>query len=313
MLSLEEDVLEIAQKLEKAVQGRKDESAMGLIIALSELPMTIDVLTKTRIGMKVNDWRKKTEDEKFAKKAKILIKSWKNLVDDKPKINTSINGSSATDGGTPPPSKSPESSQEDGSNSVRSSQSLLEETRTTTVSVQVAPLPKQSNVNLQFDELRSKTVQLLVKALRIGELPDGTLDPDDLATRIEEKLHQHYNGTTDKYKAAVRSRVFNLRDKKNQALRENVLTGAVTTEKFAMMTTEEMASAEMKSLRTKFTTESIRDHQMSVQEGTPSDMFRCGKCGKYNCTYNQMQTRSADEPMTTFVFCRDCGNRWKFC
>lgn len=27
----------------------------------------------------------------------------------------------------------------------------------------------------------------------------------------------------------------------------------------------------------------------------------------------QVQTRSADEPMTTFVFCNDCGNRWKVC
>ena len=27
----------------------------------------------------------------------------------------------------------------------------------------------------------------------------------------------------------------------------------------------------------------------------------------------QMQTRSADEPMTTFVFCMECGNRWKVC
>lgn len=25
----------------------------------------------------------------------------------------------------------------------------------------------------------------------------------------------------------------------------------------------------------------------------------------------QVQTRSADEPMTTFVFCNGCGNRWK--
>lgn len=25
----------------------------------------------------------------------------------------------------------------------------------------------------------------------------------------------------------------------------------------------------------------------------------------------QVQTRSADEPMTTFVFCNQCGNRWK--
>eukprot|EP00439_Symbiodinium_sp_Y106_P042252 s4841_g5.t1 len=30
-------------------------------------------------------------------------------------------------------------------------------------------------------------------------------------------------------------------------------------------------------------------------------------------TYFQMQTRSSDEPMTTFVTCLTCGNRWKFC
>jgi hypothetical protein len=31
------------------------------------------------------------------------------------------------------------------------------------------------------------------------------------------------------------------------------------------------------------------------------------------CRYYQMQTRSADEPMTTFVSCLNCNNRWKFC
>lgn len=25
----------------------------------------------------------------------------------------------------------------------------------------------------------------------------------------------------------------------------------------------------------------------------------------------QVQTRSSDEPMTTFVVCNECGNRWK--
>jgi transcription elongation factor S-II len=46
-------------------------------------------------------------------------------------------------------------------------------------------------------------------------------------------------------------------------------------------------------------------------EGT--DIFKCGKCHKRNCTYFQMQTRSSDEPMTTFVTCLECSNRWKFC
>ena len=44
-----------------------------------------------------------------------------------------------------------------------------------------------------------------------------------------------------------------------------------------------------------------------------TSMFRCGKCKLNNCTYFQMQTRSADEPMTTFVTCLNCNNRWKFC
>lgn len=29
--------------------------------------------------------------------------------------------------------------------------------------------------------------------------------------------------------------------------------------------------------------------------------------------FSQVQTRSADEPMTTFVLCNECGNRWKVC
>jgi transcription elongation factor S-II len=42
-----------------------------------------------------------------------------------------------------------------------------------------------------------------------------------------------------------------------------------------------------------------------------TDTFKCRKCHSNECTYYQMQTRSADEPMTTFVTCINCGNRWK--
>lgn len=42
-----------------------------------------------------------------------------------------------------------------------------------------------------------------------------------------------------------------------------------------------------------------------------TDDFTCRKCKSNKCSYYQLQTRSADEPMTTFVTCIDCGNRWK--
>ena len=40
--------------------------------------------------------------------------------------------------------------------------------------------------------------------------------------------------------------------------------------------------------------------------------FTCRKCRSNNCSHYQLQTRSADEPMTTFVTCMDCSYRWKF-
>jgi len=40
-------------------------------------------------------------------------------------------------------------------------------------------------------------------------------------------------------------------------------------------------------------------------------VFTCGKCRSKKTTYYQMQTRSADEPMTSFVTCLNCGKRWK--
>ena len=42
-------------------------------------------------------------------------------------------------------------------------------------------------------------------------------------------------------------------------------------------------------------------------------MFKCGKCKSMKTTYYQLQTRSADEPMSTYVTCVNCNNRWKFC
>ena len=42
-----------------------------------------------------------------------------------------------------------------------------------------------------------------------------------------------------------------------------------------------------------------------------TDRYTCGKCKKNRCSYYELQTRSADEPMTTFISCLNCGHRWK--
>ena len=42
-----------------------------------------------------------------------------------------------------------------------------------------------------------------------------------------------------------------------------------------------------------------------------TDQFKCGRCKKRKCSYFEFQTRSADEPMTVFITCINCGKRWK--
>ena len=51
-----------------------------------------------------------------------------------------------------------------------------------------------------------------------------------------------------------------------------------------------MASKEMTELRNKLTKEAIDDHQMAKTQGCPTDLFKCGKCRKNNCSYNQVRT-----------------------
>jgi DNA-directed RNA polymerase subunit M/transcription elongation factor TFIIS len=39
--------------------------------------------------------------------------------------------------------------------------------------------------------------------------------------------------------------------------------------------------------------------------------FKCGKCKKRECIYQEVQLRSADEPMTLIITCVTCGHRWR--
>ncbi|XP_053183084.1 transcription elongation factor A protein 3 isoform X5 [Scomber japonicus] len=164
------------------------------------------------------------------------------------------------------------------------------------------------------DSIRDKCIEMMAAALRTdNDYKDFGTNCDSMAAEIEDLIYQENKATDMKYKNRVRSRISNLKDPKNPGLRRNVLAGSIDLIRIATMSAEEMASDELKQLRNDLTQEAIREHQMAKTGGTSTDLLQCGKCKKRNCTYNQVQTRSADEPMTTFVLCNECGNRWKFC
>lgn len=96
---------------------------------------------------------------------------------------------------------------------------------------------------------------------------------------------------------------------KNPELIELVNNGTIKAHTIAFMTHQEMLPDKWKDL---IDAKIKRDkHKFENNIEAATDTFTCRKCKKNQCTYYQMQTRSADEPMTTFVQCISCGNRWK--
>lgn len=54
----------------------------------------------------------------------------------------------------------------------------------------------------------------------------------------------------------------------------------------------------------------LRKEWFANEQKNQRGFFKC-RCGSDKTTYQQAQTRSADEPMTTFVSCMTCGKNWK--
>ena len=113
----------------------------------------------------------------------------------------------------------------------------------------------------------------------------------------------------------------NISNPKNTILRSDILSGKLSNLKtIAFLSPDKMwpngpyAQELLRSKERKAAKDAANDRLGDNFEG----MFECSKCKRNKApntkktTYYQMQTRSADEPMTTFVSCHECGNRWKF-
>ena len=54
--------------------------------------------------------------------------------------------------------------------------------------------------------------------------------------------------------------------------------------------------------------------EQHIYEEKPAAMttlFKCGKCKKRECMFQELQLRSCDEPMTLFITCINCGHRFR--
>ena len=95
----------------------------------------------------------------------------------------------------------------------------------------------------------------------------------------------------------------------NEELKQNVITGKIKAHEAGLMTHQEMLPSRWEPLIKKKEERDKEKYAPKLEANT--DNYTCRKCGSKKCSYYQLQTRSADEPMTTYVTCIDCGTRWK--
>ena len=87
---------------------------------------------------------------------------------------------------------------------------------------------------------------------------------------------------------------------------ENFQSKELLPQDFSQMTHQEMNNDKWHNI---IETKKKRD-KSKIEERMIEGAFKCRKCGSEKTTYYQLQTRSADEPMTTYVQC-ECGCRWR--
>jgi transcription elongation factor S-II len=164
------------------------------------------------------------------------------------------------------------------------------------------------------NKIRNNCVRVLYNALCFdSEHPPHAILA--VAKEIEGEVFKSEKmdtGSNSKYTQRIRTLTSNIRQKNNPELRSRINNGELPAAQLIKMSTKELAPESLKKELEEIKKKNLFNAQGATQERAVTDRFTCGKCKEKKVSYYQLQTRSADEPLTTFCTCENCGNRWKF-
>lgn len=167
------------------------------------------------------------------------------------------------------------------------------------------------------DSIRNKNVNILNKEF----------NNEHLSRRVEQQLYnstikvakercmiRNWNNVVFKelYISKIRSFYSNICKTsyiQNPDFKDKIMNGEIKTKEIGKLSVYDIYPDNWSELLDKKIKRDKLKYEMKPQAMT--DQFKCRKCGSRSCSYYEVQTRSADEPMTQFISCLDCGNRWK--
>lgn len=167
-----------------------------------------------------------------------------------------------------------------------------------------------------LDATRAKVVDRFRRAL----------DDDVLARRLEiclwnwtvttcgrDGIPLYWENPRLRYRYTTRalSLEFNLKNPRNPALAARVKSRDLAVKAFANMSPQEMFPEVWEAAYAKVAARQLRREADVDASKAPDGAYACGRCKSRKTVYTSIQIRSADEPMTNFVRCLNCGKSWK--
>lgn len=294
-----------AKALSKAATS--DEPPEVIVGLLNEIQAgvraTEDLLRQTRIGIIVNKF-KQSKTPEIARLSSRIVSKWRTEVNKQKQsgATTASPGSS----GSPRPAQT--------STGASTPASAVPSDKASKLSV--APDKRTwkadgVDVNHSSNKTRANCTGLMYDGLCHGstEPPEAILT---CAIAVETATYKHIGPESNKeYGMKIRSLFQNLKNKSNPQLRTRVLKGEISPRDFVRMSSDELRSDAQREADEKIKRENMNNAMVAKAERSISKTLQCGKCGQRKVTYTEAQTRAADEPMTLFCTCTNCGKSWR--
>ncbi|AAS54500.2 AGR011Wp [Eremothecium gossypii ATCC 10895] len=299
------DVVTHVKNLEK---NKSDEQTVLRILRIldKELVATEKLLRETKVGVIVNQFKKSSNDE-IAKLVKKMIGTWKDAITKEKKKKAAVAaGGSGSGAGTAG----------GGAHSSHSGNSGPHEPKIQEKYHAKGPRSAKNdgvNTTIYGDKLRDMVIRAFYDALaKESEHPPQSILA--IAIDIEKHMWQLNDpGENEKaYKDKYRVIYSNVISKNNRDLKHKITNGDITPEYLVNCDPKELAPEHLRKKLEEIAKQNLFNAQGATLERSVTDRFQCGKCKEKKVSYYQLQTRSADEPLTTFCTCEVCGNRWKF-
>lgn len=300
--------------------GAESDVVLDILVAIEKVTMSIELLRMTLIGKSVANVQKRFGQDASGKLAEKLVYQWKAVASAAKK---------AVEG--PTETKQVKSASIEAKISVQAnSEKIIESIKEEGKKAVPAPNPNPLDIAKAMEDeqysslsqIRKKIVSTFAERLN-ANTPTSSVAVM-LGYKIEDSINTMHSAEFDKvaYTSKARSLLFNV--KQNEQLRIDISEGNLPAEGLVHLTQGQLATSEQRAAQDKINEEAMMERRsdyfkinrdkMAAANGIDPNAggeFTCRKCKSTKTTHYQMQTRSADEPMTVFISCLKCGNRWR--